>query len=588
MKKKVLKGLGLALLALAGFEVLYVLAGNWALRSGTLARLASRKPEKLQVEWSSGRTFWPGVVHLEGVRMRGQSERTQSYLRVDRYTLRVHLFTLAACRVHFRAVEAEGVSLWVRRRREPGRPHPLDRYEPPIPGLAQDAPPPKRKRIPSPWTFHFGGAQVTDIREIWVGPYRATCQGRAEGEADYRLRGALAVGESRAALQNVTVRVGEEAIASNLDLELDARVHSVVPRENRGRPFLRFVSGRCAASGDVGSLGFLNEAFGGRAPLAFRGVGRVTADLVLDRGVVGPGSTFSWEGSALSASSAGFTASGKGSFAGGTDAAGTGFSLAARWSEIAVSGEGLAPVLLEGPGLTATLAGPELDLASDAVPLTVVLDLPASRVRDLSAANGLLPPKIPLSILPKSAAWLRGRVDLKGTDAAGSLSVEGENVGVLLGGPSLRGAFAAELKLAGGDLQSRSFDVSGTRLGFRGAAFSDARGRPSGGPWTGEARLEKATLHLKAPLGLQSEVSMAMSDTRPVVAAIASESKAAGWFKGVLDVKDVRGTARVRTGGRRTTLKRVDVRGQGLQLLADLMMEGGRTDGALYAQLHHL
>jgi hypothetical protein len=588
MKKKALKFSGHLLLALAGLEVLYVLAGNWALRSGALARLLSRKPEKLSMQWSSGRTFWPGIVHLGGMRLRGQSERTQSYLQADRCTLRMHLFALAACRVHFYAVEADGVSLWVRRRREPGKPHALDRHEPPIPGLAQDDPPPKRKRTPSPWTFHFGGAKVTDLREIWIGPYRAAGQGRAAGEADYRLRGALAVDESRALLQNVTVRVGEEVIASNLDLQLDARVRSVVPREHRGRPFLRFVSGRCEASGDVGGLGFLNEAFGGRSPLAFQGVGRVAADLFLDRGVVGPGSSFSWEGSALSASSAGLSASGKGSFSGETDGAGTAFSLAARWSEIAVSGEGFAPVILEGPGLTATLTGPVLDLASDAVPLTVVLDLPQSVLRDLSAVNGLLPSKLPLSVLPKSEVLLRGRVELKGTSAEGSVSIEGKTAGVRLGGPSLRGGFFSELKLACGDLPSRSFDVSGTRVGFRGATFSDAGGHPSDNPWTGEARLERATLHLKAPLGLQSNLSLAMSDTRPVVAALAAESKAAGWFKGVLTVRDVTGSADVKTSEHRTALRHVDVRGGGLQLLANVQMEGGRTDGALYAQLHHL
>ena len=155
MKKK-WKWLGLVVIVLVGIEVLYVAVANWALNSGTLARLLSRKPERFQVEWSSGRTVWPGVFQLQGVNFRGQSERYQTSGRLDRCTLRMHLFLLAACRVHCYGVEGEGLSLWVRHRREPGKPHPFDRFEPPIPGLRQDAPPPKRKPYPSPWTFHFG------------------------------------------------------------------------------------------------------------------------------------------------------------------------------------------------------------------------------------------------------------------------------------------------------------------------------------------------------------------------------------------------------------------------------------------------
>jgi hypothetical protein len=588
MKKKVLKGAGLLLLALAGLEVLYVVAGNWAIRSGFLARLLSRKPEKFQMEWASGRTTWPGIVHLEGLRLRGQSERTQSFLQADRCTARMHLFALAACRVHFYAIEADGVSLWIRRRREPGKAKPLDRFAPPIPGLAQDAPPPKRKSAPSPWTLHFGGVQARNVREIWTGPYRTSAQGRAAGESRYRLRGALEVEEASVVLESATIRVGDEAIASNLRVEAVAQVHRVVPREHQGRPFLRFLSGRIRCAGDVGGLGFLNEAFGRRAPVSFQGTGNVEADLAFRRGVMGPASSLSWRGTTLTASAAGMAASGKGEISGGTGPSGTAFSLAARWSEIAVSGDGFGPILLKGPGLTATLSGAALDLASEGEKPAVTLDLGESSIEDLSPLNALLPAKLPVAILPGSAARIQGRVELGSGGPSGRATIEGPRAGVKLGERSLRGGFFAKLALAGGDLREKSFDLSGSRAGFANAALLDSRGAPSGGPWSGEAHLEQATLHLKAPLGFQSKVRLRMTDSRPVVAALAAESKAAGWFKGVLNVKDVSGTAQVRTAGHQTSLKRVDVQGKGLQLLADLRMAQGRTDGALYAQLHHL
>ena len=143
-------GLAFVLLFFCLLEGLYLAAGNWALRSGTLARLLSRKPEKFQIEWSSGHTVWPGIFHLEGVRIRGQSERMQTYVQIDRCSVRMRLILLAAFRVHFYRMEGEGFSLWVRHRREPGRPHPLDPHEPPIPGLGTGCAAPVPQAVPLP------------------------------------------------------------------------------------------------------------------------------------------------------------------------------------------------------------------------------------------------------------------------------------------------------------------------------------------------------------------------------------------------------------------------------------------------------
>ncbi|MGA9750743.1 MAG: hypothetical protein WBS54_03040 [Acidobacteriota bacterium] len=582
------KWLVFVLLFVCVCEALYLAVGTWALRSGMLARLLSRKPERVQIEWSGGRTVWPGVFHLEGVRIRGQSERTQTYIQVDHCTVRMHLILLAVCRVYFYRMEGSGFSLWVRHRREPGKPHPLDRYEPPIPGLEQDAPPPGRKPYPSPWTVHFGSARITQLREIWIGPYKTTGQGSAEGDVDYHLRGPLTVKRALLKMRGATTVVSEEVIASHVQAELDATIDSVVVREHRGRPFLRYVSGRYRIRGQVGSLAFLNEALGKRLALSFKGRGALATDFTLEHGTLGPNSRITWEGPDLQASAAGFTARGKGSLSGGTGTGNTSISLAFHWSSITVIREGEPPISIEGPGLTATVAGPRLDMASDGEKLVVTVDLPESSIKDLSSLRSHTPPKVPLAILPGSPALLKAHLQFRDQRAKGWLFVDGNHVRVRTGAQSLLGGFYAEIKLKSGDVQSRMFDISGTKVGMRDAAFSNPGGPAMGEPWSGDALVSEGSLHSTVPGNLNVKVELKMTDTRPVVALFAANNTYVRWFKGFLNVKDVTGTAGLATDGTSTVINNVDVQGKGLEMLGRMRVKGNRLDGAFYAHLHHL
>jgi len=47
------------------------------------------------------------------------------------------------------------------------------------------------------------------------------------------------------------------------------------------------------------------------------------------------------------------------------------------------------------------------------------------------------------------------------------------------------------------------------------------------------------------------------------------------------------GAKQTSTDGKATVLDAVDVHGKGLQMLGRLRIQGGRTDGAFYAELHH-
>ena len=56
-----------ALFVLVGLYVLYLVAGNLFLNTSIGPSTINRKPDKFQMHWDSGSTWWPGQVSVSDV-----------------------------------------------------------------------------------------------------------------------------------------------------------------------------------------------------------------------------------------------------------------------------------------------------------------------------------------------------------------------------------------------------------------------------------------------------------------------------------------------------------------------------------------
>ena len=542
---------------IAGAAALYIFGGNWAVNSGFLENLLSRHPERFRIEWESGKFSLPGTFSLEGLTIKSRSAGRETLIRADNCDLKIKPLKLFLCQADFKEAKAEGLILWTRRTGE------QDPLAPPITdNPSKSAGHGGGGKIASPWSLNFEKLKIRDIREIWIDSYRTKGDSSAEGDFYLRVRGTMEARELRFSLKDAAMRKGSETIASGLDLEIDGSIDRVIPAKHKGRAFLRFVNANCKGKGVVRSLGFLNQAFGDNAPVEFTGNGNLLMDISITKGILGPGSTLSWAGKGLTGSSAGISAKGDGALSGGTSPGGTAFSLKAKWSKIVVSLEGIPSIPIEGPGLTAVVTAPKLDLASDNDDMTARLDLPESRIANLSLLNGLLPSQSPVVFSPGSEGRLKAGLELKDKDPRGEAYIEGTRVGISLKQQSLRGDFHALLHLSGGDLKARTFDISGSRFGIRNADLTNSSGQVTDRGWKGDVALSGSSLQLSVPAKIKTKADVTMSDTRPVMAALIPENKMSKWLDPILDIPDVRGSAEIETDGKRTVVRNADLRGR--------------------------
>jgi hypothetical protein len=89
------------------------------LRGDRLVRLINKKPEKMQITWTSARSWFPGVVTVDELEIRGQTRRIQWYIAADDVHARISLLRLPLKRVHLSSAHTAGIDFRLRRRLDP-------------------------------------------------------------------------------------------------------------------------------------------------------------------------------------------------------------------------------------------------------------------------------------------------------------------------------------------------------------------------------------------------------------------------------------------------------------------------------------
>lgn len=99
-KRRLLRWTGGALLALIAFYALYLIAGNLFLNTSLGHAALNRQPEKFQMQWARGSTWWPGRVSLSGVMLQGHARRNQWSIQAASARGRIALLPLLRREVH--------------------------------------------------------------------------------------------------------------------------------------------------------------------------------------------------------------------------------------------------------------------------------------------------------------------------------------------------------------------------------------------------------------------------------------------------------------------------------------------------------
>lgn len=263
-----------ALITLFATYALYLVAGNAFLNTPLGARALNAKPERFQMHWSSGFTWWPGQLSLRDVAFQGQARRLAWEARATRLEGRIALWPLLSRRLHVIGVEADEVEGGVRR-------------------VAQDlAAPPARA---GGWELQFDRIASRSVRRTYFDGLVLEGDGAVQVGFYKQLRGGpMALMPSIARFRQARLAYGGAELVREADAQVRFAMDRHRPEEAAGIDKLLKTELAVALKGKTSGVDIAVGPDGAAGLRLVPGTGTADLDVVFARGRLTPGSRLGW------------------------------------------------------------------------------------------------------------------------------------------------------------------------------------------------------------------------------------------------------------------------------------------------------
>ncbi|SKC73676.1 hypothetical protein [Pseudoxanthomonas indica] len=261
-------------LGLLVFYGVYLLAANIFINSRIGEQVVNRKPEKFQMHWDGGHSWWFGHVSLDGVRLQGQVRRLAWNVQAEHVSGHVAIWPLLKKEVRVPLIEADVVS---------GGAHHVTRELP--------VPPPRD----GGWVLRFEHIVSQSLR---AGNFDdMTLQGKGEADVGFvkQLRGGpMELLPSTASFEQARLLLGDREVLSEGVLQARFGIDRHRREEAPGIRKLLKTTAHLKLSGVTSAVDVVVDANGKIGYNVVPGRGQASIDLGFERGVLTRGSRVRW------------------------------------------------------------------------------------------------------------------------------------------------------------------------------------------------------------------------------------------------------------------------------------------------------
>ncbi len=284
-----------------GCLLAYPVAANLVLALGGVQK-AFEGTDLVKVDFRRAWSFWPGHVHVEGVRLTMQDRNVEFSLDLARADVDIRLSELVRRTLHVTKVRGDGVVFRFRHRIEPESADapsvaalpPISEFEDP-PLRHADAPTaPLDEAHYNLWTVHMDDVDVR-VQELWVQMFRY--EGKARVRGAFRLRPAkrVWVTPGELTLTSGKISAGPHDVLHDVQGSLTVNVDDFDTEPVYGMEPFQFIFARLKLLGQVADLQAVNFLGGPSARFQVEdGSGVVDMDVAVDHGRLTPDSRFSY------------------------------------------------------------------------------------------------------------------------------------------------------------------------------------------------------------------------------------------------------------------------------------------------------
>jgi hypothetical protein len=577
----ILKIVGLSLL---GVQLAYLVVANLLLSTGIIAGLVSRDPKAVTLRYEGAWTVWFGRVHLAKLWLHGSSPTLDWAVETEHASVDVRLDELLRRRFHASRVRGESLVFRIRMRLTPAEAEePRALALPPIgdgPPLIEAGPPQELDDA----HYHLWATRLENVdvgvREIWIQHYRYVGDARTRGSFIMRPQRLVEVPPSVLEVRSGVVTIANHVVSDGIEGRVECTLLPIDPRHVKGVHALEWVDGRVLLDGQIPGLGFVSFYVPPSVELRIDdGSGQARADLALQRGVIGPGSSFAYEFDHLEVASPAFdtTLGGQVTLRTADDPLAPRATLTVHMPHATLERRRLdvPPALVEDA--TFELEEPTLSLVAIPSQVSGKVSLPAVSIPDLSWINPWMRNKGDAPTFTGGLGFVQAGATMTAEGRASArISVQTKHTALRWRDATLKGDSEGSIRLDAADVLARKVTIGKSHLELRDVVVE--RKGDASPPWWSTLDVESGELGA----GVEGvTVDVRSKDARPAIELLEAGNVLPSWIGKLLRLENLAVRAKIEHKDHRLDFQLFRARAGTLDVRGRLERpDGGRAVGA--------
>lgn len=552
-------------------EICYIVGTSIFLNGGGLKKLINSDPSEILIEWERAFSPLPGFVMLKNVSGRIQDGGMQLYFQMPSTHVGVWLPDLL--RRKFTTTSIRGTELSFRlRMRRPAKEVLPSHYLtlPPIPGLpsitrdAVEKPP----GTGEPWHLHLGGISLDHVKEVWIEEYRYAGKARITGGFALVPGRSVEVFPAYVGVEDGAIFLGANRIADALKTNIRGRIKETLTEDPNDNMLTKF-SGNVAAETKIDNMRFLNYYLR-RVPWIHLdgGAGELKMDVKLSDGSFGDESFLKLTSRNIEAHLWRQIARGQGitSWLVKTVNGQLRTSLSVEFEDYEVTHAQNENSKITGKDLKLTVTSPDVKISDGFSRLGVRIQIPEATISSLRYFNAYIPRSSGIRVLDGTGS-IRGEMqaDVGSNNDHGDITIRGEGAKLRYDKLTLQGDISVRAQLNSGSMETRLFDVGGTKIDLKNViAINDGEKVNGEGRWWGLAEVAEGKLRIGPPASIKGKLRVEGKDVRPILGMFTASLPSV--IRNMLSFDGLKAAANVFITDQRFSVDQMEAVGKGMSL----------------------
>ena len=208
------------------------------------------------------------------------------------------------------------------------------------------------------------------------------------------------------------------------------------------------------------------------------------------------------------------------------------------------------------------------------------LQIDSAKVKSLALYNQYLPKNSPFTFISGSAD-LKSDITLENNNTQGYITLVSDGMKMRVDEQEIAARLRVDTRIVSGEPQKMLFDISGSSILLDQARVAGEKAAHSDADWRLKIDMKKAEIIWKKPLWLKAETSLAMKDSKPIVAMIENGNSKFSFITKMLVVENLQGEAKITMENQAIRIPYAMVKGGKVEVDAKAIFDSSRRDGVL-------